>query len=289
MRNLASLAPLAVLVLVAPGIMTAYGDSALAKDSRASNWDLSGWHLCWSDEFDGSTLNPSNWTADIGDGSPQIPGWGNAESQYYTARPENLSIVQDGSIRVLRIRAMSERHQGKYYTSARITTEGKRSFQFGRVEARIKLPQGKGLWPAFWMMGDSFSTVGWPACGEIDIVEMRGGDDGTISGTMHWKNAEGNLSSSIPGVARLDSGVFADRYHLFGIEWNDKTIGWYLDGKQYVSQTLDDPEREEFRNGKFFILINLAVGGSFLGNQIPQIGFKEESMYVDWVRWYKKD
>ncbi|HET6487860.1 MAG TPA: glycoside hydrolase family 16 protein [Spirochaetia bacterium] len=248
-----------------------------------------GWHLAWSDEFDGPALDTSAWTAELGDGSPQNPGWGNAEGESYTDRPENLSIVPDGSSRVLRITARSERYGGRYYTSARIKTQGKRSMAFGLVEARIRLPSGRGLWPAFWMMGESITSAGWPACGEIDILEMRGGDDGTVLGTMHWRDASGGHAASIPGVARLPSGAFGDAYHVFGVEWSGTTLTWYLDGIPYVTQSLTEADREAFRGRPFFILLNLAVGGRFLSNQIPPIGFSSASMDVDWVRWYQKD
>jgi beta-glucanase (GH16 family) len=248
-----------------------------------------GWHLVWSDEFDGAALDASSWTAETGDGSPQNPGWGNAESEYYTSRPENLSIAGNGPQRVLRISARSERYGGRYYTSARIKTQGKRSFQFGRVEARIRLPQGRGMWPAFWMMGDDISSAGWPACGEIDIMEMRGGSDAAIQGTIHWRDGSGDHASSIPGVARLETGVFADAYHVFGVEWNETTLTWTLDGIPYASEDLTAADRDAFRGQRFFLLLNLAVGGRFLGNQIPPIGFTEQSMDVDWVRWYQKD
>ncbi len=248
-----------------------------------------GWHLVWSDEFDGPSVDPSSWTGEVGDGSPQNPGWGNAEAEFYTTRPENVSLAREGSLSVLRITARSERYQGKYYTSARIKTQGKRSFSFGRVEARIKLPRGRGMWPAFWMMGDSFSTAGWPACGEIDIMEMRGGNDNAVQGTMHWQDATGRHAASIPGVVRLEAGDFADAWHVFGVEWNDSSLTWTLDGKPYETQDLSGPEKEAFRDQKFFIILNLAVGGHFLLNQIPPIGFTQESMDVDWVRWYQKD
>ncbi len=232
-----------------------------------------GWHLAWSDEFDGPALDSSTWTAELGDGSPQNPGWGNTEGEFYTDRSENLSIVQDGLSRVLRITARGERYGGRYYTSARIKTQGKRSLRFGLVEARIRLPAGRGLWPAFWMMGESISSVGWPACGEIDILEMRGGDDGTVLGTMHWRDASASRAhaASIPGVARLPAGVFADAYHVFGVEWSASALTWYLDGVPYVTQSVSEPDREAFRNQPFFILLNLAVGGRFLSNQIPPI------------------
>jgi len=281
MRHITMAAFLALLVIL--------GRPAWAQEPAASNWDLSGWHLVWSDEFDGPELDSRSWTAEIGDGGPQNPGWGNAEAEYYTGRPENLSIVKDGDLSVLRIRARVERFGGRYYTSARIKTQGKKSFQFGRVEARIKLPAGKGLWPAFWLLGDSISTVGWPACGEMDILEERGGNDSAVLGTIHWKGADGYHASSIPGVARLSTGVFADGYHLFGLAWNQEEVAWYLDGRKYASQAVTNPERVAFRTGKFFIILNLAVGGRFLGNEIPPIGWKEADMLVDWVRWYGKD
>jgi len=260
-----------------------------AQEIKAGNWDLTGWHQVWADEFDGPALDAASWTAEIGDGSPQNPGWGNAEAEYYTGREENASIVGDSGRSVLKITARAEKYRSKYYTSARIKTQGKRSFQHGRIEARIKLPQGKGLWPAFWMMGESFTSVGWPACGEIDILEMRGGDDGTISGTIHYSSSSGAHGSAIPGVARLPEGAFADEYHLFGVEWNLKQIVWYLDGKPFFGQDISGIEKKELAEGRYFLLLNLAVGGRFLGNQIPPIGFTEQSMYVDWVRWFQKD
>ncbi len=263
--------------------------SADAQNNSTSNWDLTGWHQVWADEFDGPILDPGNWTAEIGDGSPQNPGWGNAEAEYYTGREENVSIVRDGAQSVLKITARAEKYKGKYYTSARIKTQGKQSFLNGRIEARIKLPQGKGLWPAFWTLGESITSIGWPACGEIDILEMRGGDDGAISGTIHYSSSTGGHGSAIPGVARLSEGAFADEYHLFGIEWNMKEIVWYLDGKAFFTQDISGTERKELTEDRHFILLNLAVGGRFLGNQIPAIGFTEQSMYVDWVRWYQED
>jgi len=254
-----------------------------------SNWNLTGWHLVWSDEFNGPALDSSNWKAQIGDGSPQNPGWGNRESEYYTDSPDNLRIVKDGALSVLRLTARAQRHGSEYYTSARITTQGKRSFQFGRLEARIRLPQGKGLWPAFWMLGDSFSSKGWPSCGEIDILEMQGGSDAAILGTIHWGGPDRRHESSIPGVCRLQSGVFADGYHLFGVEWDDKAVSWYMDGTQYASEPVTQADRAAFRSGKFFVLLNLAVGGDFVAYQIPPMGFTDASMDVDWVRWYQKD
>ena len=278
-----------IVICVLLAALALPGRAVWAEEPAGSNWDLSGWHLLWGDEFNGPDVDQGSWTAEIGDGGPQNPGWGNAEAEYYTGRPENLSIVNDGALSVLRIRARPERLGGKFYTSARIKTQEKRSFLFGRVEARIKLPAGKGLWPAFWLLGDSISTVGWPECGEIDILEMRGGNDNAVLGTIHWKGADGYHASSIPGVARLSTGDFAEHYHLFGLEWNQEEVAWFLDGKKYASQPVSDPGKAAFRTGMFFVILNLAVGGRFLGNEIPPVGWKEADMLVDWVRWYGKD
>lgn len=248
-----------------------------------------GWHLVWSDEFSGPGLDLGAWTAELGDGSPQNPGWGNSEAEYCTDGPANLSVVPDGPLSVLRITARSEHAGNKYYTSARIKTQGKKAFAYGRIEARIRLPQGCGLWPAFWLLGESIGARGWPACGEIDILEMRGGNDASVLGTMHWADAAGSHASSIPVVARLPSGAFADAYHIFGLAWDDHSLTWLLDGVAYGSQNLDEPGQETFRGHAFFLLLNLAIGGRFLSGEIPPLGFTDASMDVDWVRWYQRD
>jgi beta-glucanase (GH16 family) len=246
-----------------------------------------GWQLRWSDEFNGPAVDWSNWTAEIGNGAN---GWGNNEKEFYTARPANIAIVKDGDASVLRITARAEAYGGFEYTSARIKTQGKRAARFGRIEARVKLPRGRGMWPAFWMMGESISRVGWPACGEIDVFEMAGGtNDASVSGTIHWKNKSGNSEYERPvGRAYLDAGAFADAFHVFAVEWDEASITWLLDDKPFFRTSIAETDRAAFRNGDFFLLLNLAVGGNFLGGTLPGPGFREQSMYVDYVRWYQR-
>jgi beta-glucanase (GH16 family) len=256
-------------------------------DATSAARDIPGWRLVWADEFSKSKIDTTTWTAEVGNGAN---GWGNKEKEYYTARPANLSIVQNGEFSALKITARAESYAGFDYTSARIKTQGKKSARYGRIEARIKLPQGKGMWPAFWMMGESIVKVGWPACGEIDILEMAGGtNEASVSGTIHWKSASGVHEHERPvGRVYLDSGIFADDYHLFAVEWTDTSITWYMDTKQFFQASVSEKDREEFRDGMFFILLNVAVGGNFLGGQIPDPSFREQSMYVDYVRWYQR-
>lgn len=254
---------------------------------EASTIDTEGWTLTWSDEFAGAGLDAAKWVAEIGNGAG---GWGNGELQYYTARPENLAVVDADGVSALRIAARAESFGGFGYTSARIITRGHLSFRYGRVEARIKLPAGQGLWPAFWMLGDSIGTLGWPECGEIDILEMKGGiSDDTVSGTIHFEDASGQHRYTPPGEATLDSGVFADGWHVFGVDWNAERVLWYLDGVVFHRESVLEADREEFRSGPFFLILNLAVGGQFLGYQEPPPGFVSAEMLVDWVRVYAKD
>ncbi|MBP7095965.1 MAG: glycoside hydrolase family 16 protein [Spirochaetia bacterium] len=269
--------PLALSACVDPGGTLVEAETTI---------DHAGWTLAWSDEFDGAELDSAKWKAEFGNG---VNGWGNQEKQYYTARAENLAIVQADGASALRIAARAEAYEGFAYTSARIKTEGKFSFTYGRAEARVKLPAGKGLWPAFWMLGDSIATVGWPECGEIDILEMKGGiSDHTVSGTIHYRNASGYHQYATPGEATLPSGVFADGWHVFGVDWNAERVLWYLDGTVFHRESVLEADREEFRSGPCFLILNLAVGGQFLGNPLPPFDFERAELLVDWVRVYRK-
>lgn len=231
--------------------------------------------LVWSDEFLGSTINPNNWTHEIGGG-----GWGNNELQYYTDRADN-SYIQNGK---LVIEAKEESFGGRDYTSARLITKGKQFFKYGRIEARIKLPYGQGLWPAFWMLGENISSIGWPACGEIDIMEMIGGtnNDHVVHGTLHW---EFNGHAQFGNQYVLSSGIFADDYHVFTIEWNPQTIKWFVDGNSYLTIDITGADKLEFHEN-FFILFNVAVGGNWPGSPNSSTVFPQK-MYVDYVRVYK--
>ncbi|HLP17388.1 MAG TPA: family 16 glycosylhydrolase [Bacteroidota bacterium] len=236
--------------------------------------------LVWSDEFDSSAIDKSKWVFELGAG-----GWGNNELEYYTSRTAN-AYIDSGC---LVIKALREDYPpltlANHYTSARMKTQGKASWKYGKIEARIKLPYGQGIWPAFWMLGDNISSVGWPKCGEIDIMEMIGGADPrdrTVYGTGHW-DVNGAHSSKGSSKA-LSAGRFADDFHIFSIVWKPTYITWYLDGVQYF--VLDITNQSAFQNNQF-ILLNLAVGGNWPG--VPDLSTVfPQTMKVDYVRVYQE-
>jgi beta-glucanase (GH16 family) len=243
------------------------------------------YQLVWSDEFNGSQVNTSIW--DIrNDGNVQ-----NNELEYYTNRPSNLT-VSNGT---LVITALKEEYGGRHYTSARLST--KLSWLYGRIEARMKLPYGQGLWPAFWMLGANINSIGWPACGEIDIMEMIGGisrsnppgGDNYLFGTAHWATSNGSHtqypSSSNFSNYRLPSGGFSDDYHIFSMTWTPSKLTWYVDGIQYCSLDTSPVGLSAFRT-PFFILLNLAVGGSWPGSPDASTLFPQ-TLEVDYVRVYQ--
>ena len=234
-------------------------------------------NLIWSDEFDYSGLpNSTYWNMETGGG-----GWGNNELQYYTNREDN-ALVANG---VLTITAKEEAYGGRDYTSARITTQNKFDFKYGKIEARIKLPYGKGIWPAFWMLGDNISSVGWPACGEIDIMEMVGGDnngDNTVYSTLHWQHDGGHADYG--ESYKLPSGVFADDFHVFAVEWDAQEIRGYVDDIHYFTADIVPSQLSEFHND-FFIILNMAVGGAWPGWPNANTSFPQ-TMQIDYVRVY---
>ena len=234
------------------------------------------WELVWSDEFNGTTLDENSWTKEVGGG-----GWGNNELQYYTNREVN-SFLENGN---LVIQAVAETYGGREYTSARIKSQDKRFFKYGKIEAGIKLPYGQGLWPAFWMLGQNISTVGWPSCGEIDIMEMVGGSNGdnTSYGTAHWEDNGQHLQSG--GSYTLNSGIFADDFHKFSIIWEYQTIRWYVDDNLFYTLSITPFDRTEFHKD-FFIILNVAVGGNWPGPPGPSTVFPQR-MEIDYVRVYK--
>lgn len=236
------------------------------------------YELVWSEEFDYTGFPDSKiWTFESGGG-----GWGNNELQYYKANDQDNSYVENGQ---LTIRAIKESFGGRSYTSARIITRGKFNFKYGKIEARMKLPYGQGIWPAFWIMGESIGTVGWPACGEIDIMELVGGPtrDNTVHGTAHWDNNGSHAQYGKP--YSLSTGKFADDYHTFTVEWNSSYIRWYVDGKQYNVLDIRSSGLSEFHND-FFILLNIAVGGNWPGSPDATTVFPQ-TLEVDYVRIYK--
>lgn len=236
------------------------------------------WVLVWEDDFNGSELNQDNWSYDTGTGNN---GWGNNELQHYTDRHENIRI-EDG---ILIIEARKENYNNSNYTSARIKTENKQFWIYGKIEAKIKLPQGKGIWPAFWMLGESFNAAGWPYCGEIDIMEMIGGgvNDSICHGTIHWYKDGWTYKG---GKTTLPGEILADDYHIFGIEWDKGAIRWFLDGEQYHAENITREHQSELHDN-FFIILNCAVGGNWPGKPSQSTVFPQK-MYIDWVRVYQK-
>jgi beta-glucanase (GH16 family) len=240
--------------------------------------------LVMQDEFDiDGNLDSDLWSFDIGngEGTDAGPGWGNNELQYYTDRKENIT-VQNG---ILIITAKKESYEGSSYTSAKILTKGKFSQAYGRFEARMRLPYGQGMWPAFWLLGDNIDEVKWPNCGEIDIMENRGQEPSITNGTVHGPGYSGGqaITKSYDLVNdRLDTG-----FHVFGIEWGPKYINFYVDDVLYNQITPADVTGEWVFDRPFYIIINLAVGGSFVGSPNSETSFPQ-TLLVDYVRVYKK-
>jgi beta-glucanase (GH16 family) len=240
--------------------------------------------IVWQDEFDvDGTLDPDLWTFDIGTGVEIFgqPGWGNNELQYYTDRPENVR-VEDG---MLLITAREESFGGSSFTSARILTRGKFERTFGRYEARIQLPWGPGIWPAFWLLGvDSNGIVNWPQTGEIDIMEYRGQEPAVIHGSVHGPGY--SAGNAVTTRFTLRNGRFDTDFHLFAIEWSPNSIKFFVDDFMYNEITPDDADGEwVFNDNLFHIILNVAVGGTFVGPPSSQTPFPQ-TMKVDYVRVY---
>jgi beta-glucanase (GH16 family) len=228
--------------------------------------------LVWSDEFDVSGApNAANWTFDIGTGSG---GWGNNELQYYTNRSVNAS-VQSG---MLKITAIKENFSGSAYTSARLISRGKFDFKYGRVEARAKLPAGVGTWPAIWMLGADFGTVGWPACGEIDIMEHRGSELNKIFAALHYPGRSGGN----PVVNSISITNATTEFHVYKLEWTAETIKIFVDDLLFFNV----PNNQSIPfNKNFFFLLNIAMGGTFGGPVDP--AFTNASMEIDYIRVFR--
>ncbi len=227
------------------------------------------WDLIWQDEFDGSSLDTTKWKVDVGGN-----GWGNNESQYYTAQG-NLNIQNS----LLTITAKAEQFGNNQYTSAKIKTEGKFNVRFGKIETRMKCPMGQGLWPAFWMLGSNHSTIGWPKCGEIDVIEHINSET-KVHGTAHWDNV-GHIYWG--GIINNDPTQF----HNYSIIWDSTKIQWFMDDQIYYQlNTLNGVNgTEEFQNS-FYLILNLAVGGNWPGYPNANTIFPAE-MLVDYIKVYQ--
>jgi len=259
--------------------------SAVASAPATPLPDPASWPLVWSDEFDGAAGTPpdrATWLYDIGGG-----GWGNNERQFYTDNVENAALDGTGNP-LLTVRPSDGSFACHYgpceYTSARVLTRGRHEFQYGRVEARIQVPSGFGVWPAFWMLGANINEVGWPGSGEIDVMEFVGRRPNEILGTIHGPRYSG--SSGISQTVDLGLPV-SDDFHTFGIAWWPGNIAWFLDGVQYhQASRADVAPREWVFDHPFFILLNVAVGGNLGGLVDPQLVLPT-SMAVDYVRVYQ--
>ncbi|MDX1591488.1 MAG: glycoside hydrolase family 16 protein [Balneolaceae bacterium] len=261
--------------------LSSCNDDQQASDSYNPGSD---WELIWADEFEGDTLNESYWNRQIVEA-----GRFNEEWQRYTDDPANAQI-ENGSL-VIKAIHESDEHGPDQYTSARLNTAKKFTFRYGKVAARIKLPTGEGIWPAFWMLGANIDENGgdtpWPQSGEIDILELYGTkSDSVVEANIHYADSSGSHAQMGAIPYELKNGSFSDDFHLFELIWDENQITWLVDGEQYASADITSDERSEFHR-EFFLLLNIAVGGTWAGRPDKSTDFPQE-MVVDWVRVYKK-
>ncbi|MBB6147104.1 beta-glucanase (GH16 family) [Silvibacterium bohemicum] len=288
MTSIGKLCGIAILSLIAIGGMKAQVAAGTASSAPSAE------KLVWSDEFNGtapqSAPDPHNWTYDLGGG-----GWGNGEYETYCAYASkstpcdsaapNAYVGNDGYLHIV------ARKSGKNsYTSARLKTQGLQSFLYGRIEARIKMPAGQGFWPAFWMLGDNIDAVKWPACGEVDIMESVGKFPATNFGSIHGPGFTG--TSITTSYALPNGGKFADAFHTFGILWSPQEMKFYVDDPanvyaDYTPASLTAGGIWPFDSSKFFLILNLAVGGSWPGPPDATSIFPQE-MLIDYVRVYQE-
>ena len=242
-----------------------------------------GWELAWSDEFDGDGIDASNWNFQV-----LSAGRFNEEWQRYTDSSDN-AYIEDGCL-VIRATHDSDVHKFGRYSSARLNTAQKHTFRYGKFVARIQLPYGRGLWPAFWLLGANVDENGgdtpWPQSGEIDIMEFWGSrDDSAVEANLHYADAAGEHADMHAAVYKLDRGRFADAFHVFELEWDAEKVVWRVDGEAFASMSIKGDEFVEFHR-PFFILLNMAVGGKSAAPPDASTVFPQ-TMYVDWVRVYQ--
>jgi beta-glucanase (GH16 family) len=263
---------------------TALGATALGADGSAQAATTAAAPtaapvLLAADEFDGpagSAPNPGIWRYDLRAG-----GWGNAELQTYTDSRRNAALDGAGNLVIT-----AQREADGSYSSARLKTESTYSAQYGRIEARIRIPRGQGIWPAFWMLGADIAQVGWPACGEIDVMENVGYEPGIVHGTVHGPGYSG--AQGISAAYQHPSGAaFADDFHVYGVDWRPGSITWTVDGVAYRTVTRADVGSDPWVFDKpFFVILNVAVGGTWPGSPDATTRFPQQ-MIVDWLRVYQ--
>ena len=230
--------------------------------------------LLWEENFEGNELNEKVWNFELGDGCPNLCGWGNAEKQIYTNKNHT---VENGYL------SIEARKDGKKYTSTKITTQGKEQFKYGYIEIRAKLPRGKGLWPAFWMLGSNISKVGWPTCGEIDILEYVGKEPNSIFVSLHTKASAGNTINT----EKLSIDGIEDDFHIYAIDWSKEKIEFFIDSNLiYTFQPKEKTAETWPFKQPFYFILNLAVGGNFGGPEIDDAIFPQK-FTIDYIKVYE--
>jgi beta-glucanase (GH16 family) len=266
------------LISFGPMILASVMSLSLWSCSSTNEVEQHNWKLVWQDEFNTpGAPDATKWSYDIGVG-PDNNGWGNSESETYTNSSDNV-VVADGSLQI------TARKNGNAFTSARINTKGLFEQAYGRFEARIKLPYGPGIWPAFWMLGNDQDTAGWPLCGEIDIMEGKGQEPNIVHGTVHGPGYSGG--NAITQSFGMENARFDTDYHIYAVEWTANCIDFYVDNTLYKRITPNDVTGQWVYNHPFYVLLNVAVGGSYAGYPNDLTPFPQ-TMYVDYVRVYKE-
>lgn len=240
------------------------------------------WNLTWSDEFEGTkgtSPDATKWNFDLGQGNN---GWGNGEFQTYTKRPENIQLDGAGN---LVITALNVPFNGANFSSARINTKGKFAQKYGRFEARIKTPYGPGVWPAFWMLGENIDQVSWPKCGEIDILEIRGQQPSVMFGTLHGPGYSGG--NPINRSYSLINDRFDSDFFIYAVEWSEDKVDFFVNDYLFGSIAKSEVPGEWVYDQPFFMILNVAVGGSFVGFPTDKTPFPQ-TMTIDYVKVYQK-
>ena len=250
------------------------------------------WIQVWSDEFDGAAgarIDSTKWRYETADGCREgICGWGNNEKEYYTDASENIALNGQGQLTIVARRApagLTCYYGPCLYTSAKVTTRGKMPVAPGRVEARIRLPAGQGLWSAFWMLGHDHPATPWPKCGELDVMENRGSEPTTTSAAVHGPGYSG--ATPFAHARRLERGTFSDDFHTFAVEWDSRHVRFFVDDSAHYGITRDALEKfgESVLDKPYFLILNLAVGGTFDGDPRSDAIFPA-TLLVDYVRVY---
>ena len=264
--------PLAIALLAVVSISFSGCD-----EDEKQELDKRNWSLVWSDDFNGTAgdlPDETKWGFDLGNNN----GWGNQELESYTKEPENVSLDGNGNLVITAIK------NGNSFTSARVKTQDKFTQAYGRFEARLKTPYGPGIWPAFWMLGANNLEVGWPQCGEIDIMEMKGQQPNIVNGTIHGPGY--NAGNAISGSYALRNSRFDLDFHVFAVEWTADQIDFFVDDYLYKRITKKDVPGQWVYDHPFFLLLNVAVGGNYVGFPTDQTPFPQK-ITIDYVRVYQ--